>query len=408
MRVNGGYGGPVSHWWRDSLRYAGPGLDWRYEGIIHGYLNLYETTDNEQWLEVARVAGQDLVSGQLESGNYRASAFERNPEFGGTPHEACASAALLRLARTCRTNALEWEPYAATARRNLEWHIEALWDEAHGTFSDTPGMRSYVPNKIASTVDALCRFVRFTDEETFLVAYARPAAETVVSLQVESGQHRGGIHQLSRGGVNRERHGDGKFFPLYIARCVPPLLSVSDLTGDERFVDAAVDAGEFLERVEHENGSFPQVVYQNGRRNDGPQWIAGVGDMLRAYDTLNDRGYDFSTEATEAWLRSGFDECGGFRTAQGFGQLIGQSERPVLQDVLHVVGWNDKAFRWLTRRADDVVSEATNTESSVSCTFDDRSGVFVENDDRIEFRPNRRQKPAYSWDKHSRWTRRNA
>ena len=27
----GGYGGPVVHWWRDSLRYCGPGFDWRYE-----------------------------------------------------------------------------------------------------------------------------------------------------------------------------------------------------------------------------------------------------------------------------------------------------------------------------------------------------------------------------------------
>ena len=32
-----GYGGPVVHWWRQCLLYTGPGLDWRYEGIIAGY-----------------------------------------------------------------------------------------------------------------------------------------------------------------------------------------------------------------------------------------------------------------------------------------------------------------------------------------------------------------------------------
>jgi hypothetical protein len=40
MRGPGGYGGPVAHWWRQSLLYTGPGLDWRYEGIILGYLAL--------------------------------------------------------------------------------------------------------------------------------------------------------------------------------------------------------------------------------------------------------------------------------------------------------------------------------------------------------------------------------
>ncbi len=34
-----GYGGPVVHWWNHSLAYQGAGLDWRYEGIIDGYLS---------------------------------------------------------------------------------------------------------------------------------------------------------------------------------------------------------------------------------------------------------------------------------------------------------------------------------------------------------------------------------
>ncbi len=33
MRQPGGYGGPVVHWWQHRLRYAGPGLDWRYERV---------------------------------------------------------------------------------------------------------------------------------------------------------------------------------------------------------------------------------------------------------------------------------------------------------------------------------------------------------------------------------------
>ena len=65
MRQPGGYGGPVVHWWRDCLEYTGPGLDWRYEGIIIGYLNLWAATGKPAWLEKARQAGDDLVAGQL-------------------------------------------------------------------------------------------------------------------------------------------------------------------------------------------------------------------------------------------------------------------------------------------------------------------------------------------------------
>ena len=43
-----GYGGPVVHWWNHSLAYTGSGLDWRYEGIIAGYLKLWRKTTIER------------------------------------------------------------------------------------------------------------------------------------------------------------------------------------------------------------------------------------------------------------------------------------------------------------------------------------------------------------------------
>src|SRR5438034_3584893 len=102
MRGPGGYGGPVAHWWQQSLLYTGAGLDWRYEGMIAGYLRLWERTGDERWLRKARRAGDDLVDGQLASGHYAASAFELNPATAGTPHEAACDVALLLLARALR------------------------------------------------------------------------------------------------------------------------------------------------------------------------------------------------------------------------------------------------------------------------------------------------------------------
>lgn len=400
-RVDGGYGGPVSHWWRDSLRYAGPGLDWRYEGILHGYLDLYESTGEDRWLDAATRAGRDLVDGQLATGNYRASAFERNPERAGTPHEACASGALVRLARVARDGGREWEPFATTARRNLQWHLDVLWHENAETFSDTVGLESYVPNKIASTAAAVLELGRLTDDDALVGQVVKPAMETVLDLQVTSGEHRGAIHQLATGGAD-VAHGDGKFFPLYVARCVPPLLAVGAETGDDRFVDAAVRAGEFLERVEREDGSFPQVLYRTGHRNVHPQWVAGVGDVLRAYDGLTEQGCDFDTQPTKDWLLSGFDDCGAFRTARGFGRVVGRGEGDTLRDVLHVVGWNDKAFRWLATRVDDVTMVESRT-TRTRCTFDGTPGRFIEDANRTEFVAAGRSERTYRWDKDSRW-----
>lgn len=95
MRGHGGYGGPVAHWWEQSLIYTGAGLDWRYEGIIAGYIHLWERTDDERWLAKACRAGDDLVDGQLADGHYAASAFEINPATAGTPHDVQALAAQL-------------------------------------------------------------------------------------------------------------------------------------------------------------------------------------------------------------------------------------------------------------------------------------------------------------------------
>src|SRR2546423_7411200 len=79
MRGPNGYGGPVVHWGQQSLMYTGTGLDWRYEGIIAGYLHLWHNSRDQRWLSKACRAGDDLVSAQLPNGHFPASAFEINP-----------------------------------------------------------------------------------------------------------------------------------------------------------------------------------------------------------------------------------------------------------------------------------------------------------------------------------------
>src|SRR5262249_54434298 len=97
-----GYGGPVAHWWDQSLVHTGAGRDGRYEGHIAGHLQLWENAADGGWLTRARRAGDDLVAGQSATGHYRASAFEANPGTAGTPHEAACDVGLLLLAGALR------------------------------------------------------------------------------------------------------------------------------------------------------------------------------------------------------------------------------------------------------------------------------------------------------------------
>jgi hypothetical protein len=177
MRGPAGYGGPVVHWWRDCLAFCGAAMDWRYEGIIAGYLTLYELTGAARWLDKAKRAGDDLLGGQTPSGHFWNSEFELNPGVGGTPHEAAADIGLLLLARALKAQGhADWERYLHAARRNLQrFYIEQLWYEPEGIFWDDPNHYTFVPNKSATLIEALC-----------LLAASRAAAWTALSPRTRS------------------------------------------------------------------------------------------------------------------------------------------------------------------------------------------------------------------------------
>jgi uncharacterized protein YyaL (SSP411 family) len=327
-----GYGGPVVHWWRDSVQYTGPGFDWRYEGIIYGYLALHERTGERRWLDKAIRAGDDLVAAQLPNGNFMCSGFEQNPSTAGTPHEAAADSALLALALALLTRtAPGWERYATAARRNIEaFYVGRLWDGEVRLFRDDPARPSFVPNKACALVEALFQMADLTGEDVWLERYARPTLDAVLRHQVRARGNvlDGAIAQNSFG-----RQVVEKYFPYYVARCVPALAEAGARLAQARYLDAAVAAGQFIMRVRDVDGGFPQVLYPRGRVNQQPRWIAATGDILRALALLRPHGHYADPRPTHDRLLDSQLPCGAFKTADGL--------------PTRVVGWNDKTFRYL-------------------------------------------------------------
>lgn len=360
-----GYGGPVVHWWNHCLAYTGAGLDWRYEGIIDGYLTLWARTGNDQWLQKAHRAGIDLVSGQRDDGHFANSRFELNPGHGGTPHEvACDVGLLLLSAAVGPDDPVQSEIYGSAAVRNLEtFAFERLWHAPSSTFRDSRDGMSFVPNKAATFIEAVLLASARPGQADLVEQYAIPTGNHILAMQVrQSGEELDGA-------IAQNRFGDRivtSYFPLYVARCVPALLQLSATTNDLRFRRGAMAAIAFLQRVQEADGSFPHVLYPRGRKNRSPRWVAGIGDVVRAFDCARSAGAEPDSSRAIDWILGGATSQGHIATATGFDKLVPWvSRRERNTGAIGVVGWCDKAFRALAHHADPPPAPASDHATSM-------------------------------------------
>jgi hypothetical protein len=409
MRGAAGYGGPVAHWWGQCLRFTGAAADWRYEGIILGYLRLWERTATGIWLTRACRAADDVVRQALPSGGYRYSSFELNPAPFGTPHEAACDVALLRLALALRAAGLEperAERYAATAGKNLRnVYAAALWDGEAGGFRDVPTAAGFVPNKQATVAEAWLALAEWTGDARCAERYARPALDLIVRAQQDGGAHAGAIDQI----LTRSAQGwraSGRYFPLYIARCLPALVAGASAFHDGALADAARSAARFISAQIGTQGECPLIVYANGNVRHLPGWVAAIGDLLRGLTAAQAVGGPPPHPALLARLLAGQDGNGGIRTAHDFASILNsrqQASLPEFRDLLHVAGWADKAFRYLADVADPVAEPLPPSDEpfDAMCAFRERILRLVETP--VELRLEHAGHMVYRWQKGQDW-----
>lgn len=400
----GGYAGPVSHWWESSLLYCGPKIDWRYEGILCAYVQLYERTGNPVWLDRAIRAGDDVCQAQLPSGNYLNSSFQQGPIEGGTPHEAAVDVGLLELARLLQKEQdSRWQAYYRVAERNIqEYLIAQLWNGQ--AFLDQPWNSTLVPNKNATSLEALLLYEELSGHS--LEQYILGAAKLILSAQVrQPGIREGATIHL---GTKAHRLA----IPIYTARCLSALVRLFQCRNDHTYLDAALRMGQFLLRSLSPGGVI-FGFYANNRPIMAPIWISPVGDVLRAFLVL--RPYTDIFEAAITTLQNILiyhqNSNGSIPTSYGLGykgttHLI--TMKPDFRDVLPVVGWCDKAFRALSM---SLVNES-NVEPSgnelsritVPCKWKNRECLFQETSTHISLHL-QNDKEIYSWHKSEYYPR---
>lgn len=344
LHLPGGYGGPVVGLTSDCLDYVGPGLDWRYEAIIAGYLNLWHATSNPHWLEKARLAGDDLVAGQLPAGNFRNSAFEKNPNTGGVPHEAAACIGLLRLALALRSlNDPGWSRYFQAARLNLtNFHIRRLWDERARNFQDGPNTPSVSANAQATIAEALFLLTRASGEPRWAEEYAFPALDTILSSQVTVGPQTGAVHFRN---VGKQR--EPRFYPLLMARSLAGLLQGYAWNGDVLYLEAARRTARFLASLCRSDGSFPPVIYTDGKTKSYPSWVAPLGEILRILLQARWVGVPFDVLPSLHFLLAGSLPNGAILSGTGFRRVLLWPRRHDPRDQLPTCAWCGMSFRFL-------------------------------------------------------------
>jgi hypothetical protein len=403
MRGDGGYTGPVSHWWASSLLYCGPMIDWRYEGIICGYLTLAERLGGDPWLARAMAAAADAVAAQLPDGRFARSSFQVGPMEGGTPHEAAVDIGLFAAAAASRASSPDRAArFVEAAVKNVElYQLGRLWDGSG--FRDQPGSATRVANKNATTIDALIGYHMETGAD--IEPYVAGAVGVIESAFVD-----GESRDVRAGGTIHL--GTGPFrlvVPFYTARCIGALVSVDALAPDPRYRRLGSRMAEFLVRS-YERDGFVFGYAGDGRVIANPSWIAAAGEILRALVLADGRwtlGLSAVVDRVLADVLSRQRANGSWATAEGFarrGSARPYRGRADLRDVLPVVGWNDKVLRALALCLRSVsasfptVSHHPRTVIE-PCTWKGRHCLFREDDASFSLVETSGGAAIYEWKK---------
>jgi hypothetical protein len=381
MRAREGYTGPISHWWDSSFLYTGVQIDWKYEGIITGYLELYRKTGNTLWLERATTAADDAVNNQLPTKKFLNSSFQVGPIEGGTPHEAAVDVGLLELSKALKEeNNKNWTKYFKCAEDNIkEFLINGLWSGKG--FQEQPWDATLVPNKNATTIEALILYSELTGED--LSKYLIPSADVILDSQVLEGAREGGI--IHRGtGTHKLAIG------IYTARCVSGLLRLFNHKSDERYLEACKKAAQFLEGLITEKGTY-FGYYKDEAMIKCPSWISPSGDVLRALVLAKRQSIkvnDRSIENLVQLISKNQEMSGGIRTAYGFKNKGSKKECediPEFRDILPVVGWNDKVLRAYSLLLDDdqQLPEVKVEKTTIECEWKGKECSFIEDEETL-------------------------
>ena len=197
--------------------------------VIHGWLDLRETSPRDEHLEAAARAGSFLRAHQDHDGAWRGDA-----EYFQIPHTYCArvSWALVRLAEATGEHA-----YREAARRQLDWVLEM--QQENGWFASCNFIPGRDPNThgIAYTLRGLLESAVLLEDEPYLTAVCRTSQALIDRMESLGGRLPATF--------------DSRWKPTARYECLTGIaqlggvwLRVHEVTGDQRYRTAGLAAVE--------------------------------------------------------------------------------------------------------------------------------------------------------------------
>jgi len=396
MRGDGGYYGPVVGLRGVSMTWCGPGHDWRWAGMLDGWIALHRRTGNPLYLKRIEQALHDLQQVQLSNGTFRNSYFENNPFEGGMPYEPATIAAVLRAGRYLRDQGCRWpDGTAAMLERFVEQRlIRELWNKVLRTFNNwlQSDFEFYSPPAVASIVEVLCDYGELTGTTDRLTPYISGAGESLLKSQINAGPMTGAMPVSNREGASAS--------PYLAARCLPALACLRQRSGDSRFAAAGDALAGFVLRSMLPDGGIPFMVFANRPACVAPVFVGATAGALVELDRAQRLDADVA-HAQLQWLLERQTASGAFDTAVGLGSGALHARRPDWRDVLPVCGWADKVYALLAGLATGVVPAGTSGSVCRAVTVRGRAAEFTEDADTLSLKNGK--DVWYVWRKRTVW-----
>jgi hypothetical protein len=356
MHGTGGYYGPVVGLRGISMAWCGAGHDWRWEGLLDGWIILHRRTGDPVYFERMDAALQALQKAHLANGAFCNSYFENNPFEGGMPYEPAVMAAVLRTLLYMKETS---HPWPAGTEEMVERFVEErlikeLWNKVLRTFNNwmQSDFERYSPPAVAAIVETLCNYAMLTDSANRLAPYIEGAANSLLKSQLWTGSLAGALPLSNYEGSSAS--------PCLAARGLPALALLHQYTGEARFVAAGDALADFVNRCLLPDGGITYMVFADRPARIAPRFVGATADALRSLARA-DRQDATVTSTQLAWLLDHQTASGAFDTAVGFGTEAGRDKHPDWRDVIPVCGWADKIYALLAGQAENP-APASNSE----------------------------------------------
>lgn len=338
---------------------------WSQCPIIKGYLNLFNKTKNEQWLEEA-IQAANLQCGRIhQTGKYIFAGFE-DDRFSSLIHNSLANCALLDLAEVLidEGECTKAQKYLKTVVENTDRYIiGVLWDEEFGAFKLSE-IDYYSPNKVrfivnmnSVAVESLVKLSNLTSEPKYKGCAIRVGDWIATEYVNSSG--------LEYGGINYSHVQPRVFISIYTALAMRGLDDLYNLTKDRKFLEMAERAAQHLINLVDPETKFFYHAVINGELVKYPQFIAGAGIIFNALDDAEkSTGEKFNYQDTlnsvlkKQYCNGAFPNFFGYNTFEN--NRFKTHCKEVWEDIVPVLGWNAHLFEFLTRKFKNGYFEPSN------------------------------------------------